>query len=287
MTFLRSLAFALLLSPCPSLLAQTDITAQLTFTTIDVPGANVTGVSGINTAGDMVGEFGQDNSGPLRGFLYRGGAFTYYSYPGQTVTVPLGINDSGLIVGYAGQNPVVGFLYDGTTFTTLHAGGASATFSEGINNAGMVVGGAGTIYTTKGFQMRGGHFKTLNVPGQYVYVFASGINNFSQVVGSTDYDGFVCRNGSCRIFDFPGANQTSAHGINDTGVIVGWYTMNGCLACGFALRNGKYISFSYPGAKGTLPNGISPSGQIVGAYTFDFQTYHGFVTSPITTADFQ
>jgi len=56
---------------------------------------------------------------------------------------------------------------------------------------------------------------------------------------------------------------------------------------GFAVMKGKYVSFGYPGAAGTLPSGINASGQIVGSYTFDFSTYHGFVTSPITAEDFQ
>src|SRR5690348_11950488 len=56
-----------------------------TFTTIDVPGAGVTGISAINKVGDMVGSFGQSNSGPISGFLYRSGTFTYFDYPGETV----------------------------------------------------------------------------------------------------------------------------------------------------------------------------------------------------------
>jgi probable HAF family extracellular repeat protein len=120
-----------------------------------------------------------------------------------------------------------------------------------------------------------------------VYVYGSAINNFGAIVGWTDYDGFLCRHGICRILDFPGANKTEALGINDSGVIVGWYTVpQGCV-CAFALKNGKYISFSYPGAAGTFAAGINASGQIVGEYTFDYNAYHGFVTSPITGADFQ
>src|SRR2546430_9370985 len=103
MTCFRNFAFLVLLVFSVGLLhAQTppDITAQLTFTTIDVPGAGYTGVFGINSAGDMVGNFGQDTNVDSHGFLYSNGTFTYFDYPGQTFTVPGGINDSGLIVGY-------------------------------------------------------------------------------------------------------------------------------------------------------------------------------------------
>jgi probable HAF family extracellular repeat protein len=33
--------------------------------------------------------------------------------------------------------------------------------------------------------------------------------------------------------------------------------------------------------------GINNLGQIVGSYTFDQQTYHGFVTNPIASADLE
>src|SRR5882762_4864052 len=102
MTSFRNFAFLALLSLCVGLIhAQTppDISAQLTFTTIDVPGAGYTGIFGINTAGDLVGNYGQDTNGDSHGFLYSSGILTYFDYPGQNVTVPGGINDSGLIVG--------------------------------------------------------------------------------------------------------------------------------------------------------------------------------------------
>jgi hypothetical protein len=124
-----------------SLNAQTTSEAlHLTFTTIDVPGAGYTGVFRINTAGDMVGNYGANTNLDSHGFLYSNGVFTYFDYPGETWSVPTGINDSGLIVGYAGQEPVIGFVYDGTAFTAVKRGSDSATFVDGINNAGELVG---------------------------------------------------------------------------------------------------------------------------------------------------
>ncbi|HZQ21466.1 MAG TPA: hypothetical protein VFA89_01585 [Terriglobales bacterium] len=257
-----------------------------TFTTIDLPGAGVTGISAINKAGDMVGSFGQSNSGPISGFLYRSGTFTYFDYPGETVTVSNGINDVGLISGYAGQEPVYGFTYDGTNFTTVTVGSDTATFVRGINNAGALVGGAGTIYTTTGFERIGTRVKSLGIPGQWVYVEAAGINNLGQIAGFTDSLGFKCAGGKCQTLAVPGATQTSAEGINDAGVIVGWYLSGSC-DCGFLLKGGKFLSFKYPGAAFTEAQGINNSGQVVGSYTFDFTTYHGFVTNPITVADLQ
>src|SRR5438132_774100 len=97
--------------------AQTDITAQLTFTTIDVPGAGYTVVTGINSAGDMVGTYGSTSQGPYHGFLLKGGNFTFFDYPGAPSTLTGKINDSGLILGntFDGSQER-GFSYDGTTF---------------------------------------------------------------------------------------------------------------------------------------------------------------------------
>jgi hypothetical protein len=118
MTFVRGFAFALLLSLCPLLHGQTDITAQLTFTTIDVPGGYVyNNVSGINTDGVMVGSYSSNNQSGLdkHGFAYSNGAFSYYDYPGAQSTFGSSINDSKLIVGSAyfqGGLIVHGFSYD-------------------------------------------------------------------------------------------------------------------------------------------------------------------------------
>ena len=285
----RHFSLPLLLLTCASVIAAqpNPNTVNVTFTTIDVPGAVYTGIFGINTAGDMVGSYGQDTSQDAHGFLYSGGTFTYFDYPSQSVTVPTGINDSNLIVGYAGKNPVVGFLYDGLSFQTLVDGSNTATASLGINNAGEVVGGAGTIYTTKGFDLRSGKFKTLNVPGHHTYNYGNGINNFGTIVGWTESDGFICRGSICKIMDYPGASQTKLDGINDKGVMVGWYWASSCGGCAFAAKNGSFISFSFPGAAFTGATGINTSGQIVGQYTFDYNAWHGFVTNPIIDADFR
>ncbi len=270
---------------------------KLTLTTIDVPGATVTGISGINTAGDMVGDYGQYTSEAYSGFLYSNGTFTYFDYPGQQVTIPGGINDSGLIVGLATQEasqgaPIYGFLYDGITFTTLQDGNSYATNAYGINNAGVVVGSAGaTLYSWKGFEGRNGSYKPITFPGQCVYQYAYGINNLGEIVGFASCGiyqyGYATKNGKLHSVDFPGAQETVALGINDSGIVVGYYNPASADFYAFAVRNGKYISFIYPGAKETFAYGINASGQIVGTYTLDYQTYHGFVSSPLTPADFE
>jgi len=265
---------------------------QLTFTTIDVPGHSITQPNGINSNGDIVGFYGDHGIGPLSGFLYRSGDFTLFDYPSETVTVPGGINDLGVIVGYATQNAdvrttVTGFLYDGTTFTPFKNPNLPATYGLGINNDGVIVGEMGLLSTAKGFKLVNGRYRTIDFPGSYVYGAATGINNHGLIVGRTDDEkGYALKNGQFRDVGFPGVEFTGAFGVNDGGIVVGWYFMPGPLDYGFAQKNGKYVSFRYPGEKATFPTGISSTGQVVGAYTSDFISYHGFVTSPITAKDF-
>jgi uncharacterized membrane protein len=264
--------------------AQTDISNQLTFTTIDVPGAGATIIYGINAAGDVAGVYGDDSNSLKHAFVARGGVFTLFDYPGADSTLATGINDSGLIVGYANFGvSALSFLYDGTTFSTFRDGNRMDTFAYGINNAGWIVGTAGFPSSTRAFERRGSHFQNIKFPGLYYYGYATGINSFGQVAGYTDEGhGYEYSQGKFTQIDFPGAILTQARGINDGGLVVGWYGVNGPADYGFVFMNGQFTTFRYPGAQ-TFATGINMSGQVVGDYTFDFIFYHGFVTSPVNS----
>jgi hypothetical protein len=71
-----------------------------TFTPIDVPGATVTEVFGINdTTGTLVGLF-TDSSNRTHGFVRAvAGSFTPIDFPGAMVTEVFGINNRGTLVG--------------------------------------------------------------------------------------------------------------------------------------------------------------------------------------------
>lgn len=269
----------------PLAVAQTTSTAQVTFTTIDVPGAVVTSVQGINTAGDLVGYYATASNGSTHAFLYRGGTFSFLDYPEADSTRALGINDSGLIVGAAikGESNEIGFLYDGVTFTPIRVTGKSATVAWGINNGGDIVGGDGSLSETSGYELRGHRLKLISPPGTYLIVYATGINDTGEIVGfasELNTSGFAYRNGKYQTIAFPGATQTEALGINGSGTVVGFYSLPPSFF-GFALKGRHYISINFPGAKYTLALGINASGQAVGSYTTDQVTYHGFLTTPI------
>lgn len=282
-----SFTLLLCLVACPLITqAQSKVKAiNVTFTTVDVPGAAVTQILGINTAGDMVGYYSSNYNDPSHGFLLSGGNYTYLDYPGADSTVATGINDSGLVSGYYGSFTGNGFLYSSGAYSAVKVGNNSRTYLWRVDNAGDLVGSAGTPYATRAFRNKGQRFQVVNFPETYVYAYATGVNALGQVVGFVNCDAYLYNKGQFKNIDFPGASETEAWDINGSGIVAGWYFLGGT-DYGFASKDGKYLSFQYPGAY-TAAMGINSAGEIVGTYTFDFVTFHGFVTNPITDLDFR
>ena len=150
------------------------------FTQIDVPGASQTLAYGINSAGQIVGNFFDSTGG--HGFLYNGSSFTQIDVPGAHTTGVTGINDAGQIVGGFGDHS---FLYTGGRFTQIDVPGAINTSASGINNVGQIVGFfSGDNTGDHSFLYTGGSFTQIDVPGAND-TLARGINNAGQIVGST------------------------------------------------------------------------------------------------------
>jgi len=179
-----------------------------TFTTLGVAGAyqvlppalgsSGTSASGINSAGEIVGNW-ESSSGVNQGYTYSGGTFTDTSISNSaTFTELYGINDNGLISGYTYSGGVrSGFVYNGTTFMAINYPGAAQTIVQGINNSGEVVGtyiiggvGQGFMYSTAT-----GTFTSIVYPGSSsTQVF--GINNNGVIVGD-----YTCSSGECPFSD--------------------------------------------------------------------------------------
>ena len=90
------------------------------------------------------------------------------------------------------------------------------------------------------------------------------------------------------IIDFPGAVNTVATSISNSGVVTGYYQTSDRIASqhGFVYSNGQYTSIDPPAGIDPLAFSINNSGQVVGYYSDNPSTTdHGFVaTDPPTTS---
>jgi probable HAF family extracellular repeat protein len=158
-------------------------------TTVQVPGARLTGLVGINNRETMVGIYA-DSEGTSRAFLMERGRVTTLVPPdapvdaGAANVAALDVNDRGQVVGcYADANGTYhGFRYDKGRFTRIDPpGGAdvpkwATTCALGINNRGQVVGqyvdAEGVLH---GYLWgRGSGFETIDLPRGAPMVSPSG-----------------------------------------------------------------------------------------------------------------
>jgi probable HAF family extracellular repeat protein len=199
------------------------------FTKIEYPGGVGTILFGINDVGQIVGYTGDATIG----FLYdiQTQTFTRLQYSPSTQTLPYAINNAGTVVGLI-QNPVsgvaVGFELRGTTYTTMKAPGASRTVLTSINNLdqALVLGQSSFGSVAKAYVFDAGKLTRLSDKGNRG-PFA--INDNGAISGTyvihveTDYAGFVSQNNVSQRVRFPGTHRTLAYGINDAGVVVGFF----------------------------------------------------------------
>ena len=138
-------------------------------------------------------------------------------------------------------------------------------------------------------------FTTIDPPSTSSLSIALDINNAGVIVGefrdSSTIHGFVFSNGNFTTLHFPGAPDSAAYGINDTGQIVGTASGVG----GFLYSGGSFTPINVPGAFSTIPFAINDAGEIVGNFSVatgkpgrDAFELHGFLFSGgrFTTLDF-
>jgi probable HAF family extracellular repeat protein len=205
------------------------------------PGSAQTQVIGINNLGKTVG-FYITTSGEVKGFQHNNGTYFNSNFPGTSFNQLLGQNDQVQSVGYystntAGTAPDHAYIYDENAgafelFVLPNSnGGAQAT---GINNSGQVCG----FFIDNKNVMHGwlqiyGNITNLNYPDS-TSTQALGLNNKGQVVGSyTDIAGnthgfvyYVATKKWQSIDEPDGLNTTIVNGINDNGVLVGFFGTN-------------------------------------------------------------
>lgn len=213
-----------------------------------------------------------------------------------------GIANSGAAVGFGIANDLAtltNFIRnpDGT-FTTLNINGSTSAMALGINSAGDVVG---TVGGTAFYLPSGGAVESLASPGSATVAF--GINDLGNIVGQftsgAATPGFLIANHSSTSFltiNAPsGANLVNAQGVNDNGLIVGFYVGTDGNDHGFMANTGGATTGTLTGtpiADPTIPTvagepgatfvfsqvlSINDQGIAVGYYGDSTTSQHGFL----------
>ncbi len=221
--------------------------------------------------------------------------FVTFNGPGDNAggTTVNGISNSGAIVGFsanANDTVLTNFILNpNQTFSTLNIFGDPLANANGINSAGMVVGTSGgqafSLDSTNGIF----NFLPAPVPGNTSMEIAFGINDHSTIVGQFTNNatgltpGFVDVGGKFTILSpVPNAVVTNAQSINDNGLVVGFYSLDGVHQHGFLYNTatGQYTLIPDP-VEPTLQLtqflGINDEG-IASGYWQDFSgAQHGFL----------
>ena len=204
------------------------------FSTVQVPGSDLTEADGINARGVIVGSY-VDSDGVSHGFLLRDGKFKTIDVPGALENIAArGINARGDIVGsFVGADSVRhGFLRSDGKFTQIDYPGSTGTYMSGINNAGDVTGGYFIAGGGGTFIRRNGKFYNVNIPGGSAANVRAAQDNGRVLVGSAimtfdgGFHGFVRRKpGEFELIDLPARSVPcgGVRGINQRGDMVGGF----------------------------------------------------------------
>ena len=220
------------------------------------------------------------------------------SYNFQTVISPgdpaftqlLGINNASTIAGYYGDGTTIanhGFtLVLPNSYTPENVPAAAQTQVIGINNTGWTDG----FYTDTGGVTHGftynGSFTTVDAPGT-AFNQLLGINNGLTAVGYSSLDpagmtlqkSFMVSGTTFTYLDgfLPvGTQNNQAVGINNAGLVVGFYADSTGVLHGYLFNGSSAMTLDFLGGHGTQAFGINNKGEIVGDYTDSMGVMHGF-----------
>jgi probable HAF family extracellular repeat protein len=259
-------------------LATTASVVASEFTTIDCPGATLTGATSINTTGQIVG-YCQYANGLTSAFLRfpNGVLKTLMAKNAAQGTYALDLNDAGVMAGFYldSLHQFHGFTYSGSTLTEFDVPGSTFTNAVGINSSGVVVGsfGAATQPGGRGYlRDAAGNITTFYVPNS-MNTQPNCINDAGEVAGllfdSAGYHGFIRdAAGNITVFDVPGSDPrfgTEPEGINSSGQVTGVWQDSPHVYHGFTRQaSGEFTTFDAPGSTYIIPYSINDSGEVTG-----------------------
>jgi hypothetical protein len=222
-------------------------------------------VAGINNEGIITGG-ATDGAGIQHGFILCGSTYTIFSRPGWENTAGRAIANSGLITGQNFSTDLTtfaGFIYDPDTdtFTDATPPGSTDTLVQGMNKFGRITG----------------HGREPGVPGRGRYGFVWQQRAITK--GKRELLPFLER----LSLDF----HTRARGINDSGIVVGFFSDAAARGDGFVGNDARgYQRLVAPGGEvagnSTICEGINNFAQVV-CFVIDpaSNTLGAFIGSPV------
>ncbi|MBV9381235.1 MAG: CHRD domain-containing protein [Streptosporangiaceae bacterium] len=272
---------------------------------------------GINNEGVIAGYFGSGTKGhPNKGYEllppFAQNDYRNENFPHSVQTQVIGLNDRGVTVGFWSKMNNANLINDNFGFYSVGGHFYNVNFPTGfnanppvnnllgVNNNDIAVG----FYTNANGSNRGYEYnintkKFTRVlppgfqgnPTPSPSLTAAGINNHGDVAGfynktATQVDAFEqTHTGTFITLAFPGAAMTQAFGINDSGEVVGAYTVgtgNAAQTHGFTWRAGHgFTTVDDPNGAGTTTiNGVNDEGGLVGFYTDGAGNVDGFLAAP-------
>jgi probable HAF family extracellular repeat protein len=237
--------------------------------------------------------------------LAQSPVFTVQSLGGETPSVN-GLNDAGDSVGTANEGifpcPAgCATVWTGKVLETIYPE-AYGSVGYGINNASQVVGyaftSASATYPLEAVIWNDGKPSVLPSPGpQYTSTTAAAINATGQVVGTADVgdtessSAAVVWNGSTPavLGLLPGYGSSSASGINDSGLIVGYLccddNMNPKAAVWHGSNPALLPTLAPSQAAGSKAVAVNNSGVVVGQANTTVQATHAVAWSQGVVTD--
>ena len=215
---------------------------------------------GLNDLGQVVGIW--EPSAYNDGFIY-----SYSNGTRQIVSLPTdtqlnAINNSGVAVGWFGGLQGEGFSDTNGSLNYPLPVSASYSSPQAINAAGQITGYATFGNRVDPFIYSNGNGTDLGFAGA-----AYAINSNGEVVGTLGpgaNDAFTYINGQKTDIGVPsGALDAIAHGVNDSGEVVG-YSQGQAGFFAWLYNNGVYTSLGTLGGVGGEAMGINNAGTIVG-----------------------
>jgi outer membrane protein assembly factor BamB len=255
---------------------------------------NLSGASGINDVGAIVGSVFSLADSTTHGFLFFKGKTTLFRFPGSIFSTASSINNHAQIVGglaLPGAENLAGYVVRDGKFHLIVVPNSVSTVAVDINDKGDIVGNVTTNDgVAKGYLLHNGTFHIFRFPGAAVTNVA-GINRDGIIIGtylaSLPFDarteavnppthGFMVKNGVFTTLDFPGAQETFPTRINDEGEIIGFFE-GPDLAHGFSFQNGKFQALNDPsnGVERITPVGLNNHDQILTLSEFPSESFIG------------